>query len=95
MWRISKDAGVPLFDGPVSEWNFLQKRLVYWLSFYDNIEGAYERPPSRIIYDNKAIDEWVKNKHKEAENESENIWAKGTSHKARSAYDHDEVYEFN
>jgi hypothetical protein len=91
-WVAAKGSGVSMFGGSVSEWNTLQKRLVYWLSLYDGVEGAYERPPSRVIENNSLLDRWLEAKSKEAESQYEQNWAKGSSGIRKSAYDHDEVY---
>lgn len=94
MFSVAKSSDTPLFDGPVSEWNILQQRLVYWLSFYSNIEGAYERPPARILKNDSMLDNWVQEKAREAERRHEEKWLSGGSAGIKkSAYDHDEVYE--
>jgi hypothetical protein len=94
-WSVSKGCGQPLFPGPVCEWNFLQKKLVYWLQFYESVENSYDRPPSRVIQNDKMLDEWVSEKSKEADNQFEINWSKGSSKISKSAYDHDEVYELD
>jgi hypothetical protein len=93
-WTVAKSAGVPLFHGSIDEWNPLQVMLVYWLTYYSNIESAYERPPSRVVDNNAMLDKWVVAKSKEAENEYENNWSKSSAGVAKSAMDHDEVYQF-
>jgi len=93
MYSISKSTGNPVFPGPVSEWNKLQQRLVYWLAFYSGLDSSYERPPDRVIKNNALLDRWCEEKAKEADQRNEQSWAKGSSSIQKTAYDHDEVYE--
>lgn len=94
-WSVAQTSRVPLFEGSVLDWTPLQKRLVYWLSFYTNVLGAYERPPSRVINNNKLLDKWLDSKSEEAEEEAEKNWSKSNGKVAKTAYDHDEVYTFD
>ena len=92
-WAVCKDTGTPMFAGPVVDWNELQVYLVYWLSFYTGIEGAYERPPDRVLANNALLDKWIEKRGKELDEQHEISWAKDSSGISKSAYDSDEVYE--
>jgi hypothetical protein len=95
MYSISKSAGIPWFKGTVSELNPLQKRLIYWCSFYDNVGQASDRPPDRVIENDNMLDRWLEKKAKEMTERFESDWAKGFAGLKKSAYDQDEVWEIN
>jgi hypothetical protein len=92
IWSVAKASKVPMFEHPVTEWNSLQRRLVYWLSVYDSVEESYERPPQRVIEDNFLLDLWFEDKAKEYSQQYESNWAKGNK-LGKTAYDHEEVFE--
>lgn len=92
LWSLSKSANVPLFDGRPIEWNPIRRRLVYWLSFYTGIEGAYDRPPTRIVENDELLDKWLETKSQEMEQEFEKNWRQGTLKVPKSAMDHNEVF---
>jgi hypothetical protein len=92
-WTLCKNLNLPMFPGLVLQWNPLQRRLCFWLSYYSSIEGAYNRPPEWIIRNNELLDKWMKQQVEDSERESEQNWRKGKVDVPRTPYDHDEVYE--
>lgn len=94
-YSVAKNSGVPLFEGPAMHYNPLQVRLLHWLGFYSNLDGAYERPPDRVVENNSMLDRWLEKKAREISEKYESDWAKGSSGIKKSAYDQDEVWELN
>lgn len=92
-FSVAKASKVPWFEGTVKDWNPLKLRLVYWCSFYSNLDSAYDRPPDRVIENNSMLDRWLENKAKEMSERYESDWAKGSNKIKKSAYDQDEVWE--
>lgn len=94
-YSCSKSSGSPLFEGSVMTWNSVQLRLIYWCSFYNNIEGAYERPPDRVVQNNKLLDKWLESKAQEASAKYESDWSKGSGKVQKTAYDQNEIWELS
>ena len=66
-WRyrwLSTKNGADLFGKPASEWSQAQNGLIYWSLYYD---GIFEDPdcPSELINDDDALDNWVKRRNRE------------------------------
>lgn len=72
-WRTRYDlsvaTGIPIFTGPVSDWNILQVEFISWCAFYHSIYTDYERPDNKTIEDDQLLDEWLRKRNNERRKE--------------------------
>lgn len=71
-----------VFDKPATKLSDEQLSLLYWTSFYDSVNQAYDSPPQRVIENNDMLDGWLIMKNKEAkEKENEQYGSQITKNK--------------
>lgn len=57
IWSTAKGS-FDIFGKSILELSENQTELLYWSQVYDNVNGAYERPPTEIIEDDDLLDSW-------------------------------------
>jgi len=96
-WVIARRSNVSPFKGTVADWTIAQQLYANWSLFYDAAYEAYNRPPDEIIMDDEKIDEWFKFQAEQREfDHQENYRTVGFQGREghKSAYSHDEVFEY-
>lgn len=69
-WTMGKNDSISLFGKNIPDLTSDQSNLVYWSQVYDNVYGAYERPPQRIIDNDVLLDKWFEDQSRKAEKEA-------------------------
>lgn len=64
-WNIGKKNIHSLFGAEIRDLNDLQLELVYWSQVYDSVYNSIDTPPDSVIEDDKKLDAWLKERHKE------------------------------
>lgn len=93
-WNIYKSnvGSARLFPERINDWSIAQRLYIQWCGFYDGIYESMDRPPERVIDNEKLLEIWFKDQEGKAERYSEEAWSKvGKLHETKSAYDYDEV----
>jgi hypothetical protein len=96
LFALCEQAGVPYWDVKSGrDLNPLQLRILQWIRFYVNVDGSYERPPDRIIYNDRLLNKWLESQAKETRERYEENWRKERQGGVqKSAMDHQEIFEF-
>ncbi len=96
MFRACK-GGTQLFEGRTLDWTAAQRMFVSWCLYYDNVYEAYDRPPDRVIEDDKLLEQWQKRQNEKMEIQAEKNWAESASVSGdiKTAWDYPEIITFD
>jgi hypothetical protein len=93
-WGISQGVrhNTHIFPPDLGDWTQAQKFFVYWSTFYDGVFQHFERPPDKVILDDKLIEKWLEDQHSKGEVRANENWTKaGVIGEIKTAADHPEV----
>ncbi len=67
-WIGATKLSCPLFAGNITEWDINKTFLVYWSNFYDNIYANVDDLDDYTIKNDKFLDHYLENRHREKKN---------------------------
>jgi hypothetical protein len=93
-FALAKSFNTPFWPEDGCDLNPLQTKFLQWIKFYSSIDESIERPPDRVVYNDKMLGGWLEEQQRKMSDRYEENWRGDTNKVAKSALDHQEVFSF-